>query len=60
MKIKEIRYKRVKNLGNYESETLELLAELNDNNNLMEAIDQLKEDAREALDIPDPESEIAF
>lgn len=60
MKIKEIRYKRVKNLGNYESETLELLAELNDNNNLMEAIDQLKEDAREALDIPDPKSEVAF
>ena len=38
MKYKTITYQRVKNLGNYESKRLELTAELDDDDNLEEAI----------------------
>lgn len=42
MKVKEVRYQRVKNLGNYESARLELVAELNEDDDVTEAIANLK------------------
>ena len=60
MKIKTITYQRVKNLGNYESERMELVAELDDGEDVEVAIGQLKKEVREALNIPDPESEPVF
>jgi len=60
MKIKQVRYLRRKNLGNYQHEEIELVAELDNDSNVEEAIAQLKKEAREALDIPDPESKPAF
>lgn len=42
MRIKEVKYQRVKNLGNYETERLELLAELNEGEDHREAIEELK------------------
>ena len=61
MKIKQIRYVRRKNLGNYEHEEIELIAELDSTNESTKAkFARLKKDAREALDIPDPESDKPF
>ena len=42
MKVKEVRYQRVKNLGNYESARLELIAEVNEDEDVSSAIAQLK------------------
>ena len=60
MKIKTITYQRVKNLGNYESERIELSAELSENDNFEESFNSLKEKACKALNISDPGNEIAF
>lgn len=63
MKYKTITYQRVKNLGNYESKRLELTVELDEDNNLEEAIEILKGKVEIALDnslpiddevVPDP------
>lgn len=50
MKYKTITYQRVKNLGNYESKRLELTAELDEDDNLEEAIEILKGKVEIALD----------
>lgn len=42
MKFKTITYQRVKNLGNYESERLELSVELNEDDDVDDAIALLK------------------
>ena len=42
MKIKEISFRRVFNLGNYETVALELRADVNDNENIIESLDELK------------------
>lgn len=42
MKVERITYKRVKNLGNYESETLELSAILDEDELIDDAIQKLK------------------
>jgi len=60
MRIKEIRYLRRKNLGNYQHEEIELVAHLDDDSNTEQAIAQLKKEAREALNISAPNSETAF
>ena len=56
MKIKTITYQRVKNLGNYESERIELSAELNDDDDVQKTINQLKNKAFEALNIQENEN----
>lgn len=42
MKVERITYKRVKNLGNYESETCEMTAILDEDEEVEEAVTKLK------------------
>lgn len=51
MQYKTITYKRVKNLGNYQSETVEMTVELSESDNVLEAFEDLKSTLLEALDI---------
>lgn len=63
MKIRTIAYQRVKNLGNYESKRLEISAELDEADDLTEAITTLKQKVEEGLNIPEPNNdhaELAF
>lgn len=53
MKYKTITYQRVKNLGNYESERLELSVELDENDDVESAIARIKSKVEEALGIED-------
>lgn len=50
MKITEIRYKHTMNLGNYESSSFEMAAELTDDESLDEAVMSLIEHVHETLD----------
>ncbi len=43
MKIKQITYQRVKNLGNYETERVELVADIDENENQFHVFKELKE-----------------
>jgi len=43
MKVKEISYRRVRNLGNYETETLEVVADVLEGQSLEEAFVELSE-----------------
>ena len=58
MEVKTITYQRVKNLGNYESERLELTVELDENDKPEIAIAILRNKVLDALDIQ--ENEPAF
>jgi hypothetical protein len=49
MKVKIITYQRVKNLGNYESERLEMVAELSDVENALFAAEALKAEVNAVL-----------
>lgn len=51
MKFKTITYQRVKNLGNYESERLELSVELDENDDEAVAIASIKSKVEQALGI---------
>ena len=51
MEVKTITYQRLKNLGNYESERMELTAELNENDDVDDAIASLKNLVLESLDL---------
>lgn len=53
MEFKTITYQRVKNLGNYESERLELSIELDENDDVDKAIALVKLKVEQALDIQD-------
>lgn len=55
MNIKTITYQRVKNLGNYESERMEMTIELDDDENVEMAIAALKDTVKKALNITDVE-----
>lgn len=54
MHIKTVNYRRVKNLGNYESKTIELIAELAEGESAEEAIDKLAEIVDEKLGLKPP------
>lgn len=43
MKIKTIHYKRTKNLGNYENETFEMTAEIDEGDDALKSAEQLQE-----------------
>ena len=58
MKITTVTYQRVKNLGNYESKRLEISAELDDADDVTEAITTLKQKVREGLNIPEPNDDL--
>ena len=66
MHFKQISYQRVKNLGNYESERLEVTAEVNDEEDIEDAIAVVRLQVLESLDIEafeddeDEPSEVAF
>ena len=49
MEIKEITYKRLKNLGNYENEEVELKAILNQDESVQEGFEKLINEAELAL-----------
>jgi hypothetical protein len=49
MVITEITYKRIKNLGNYENETLEVTAEIKEGENYLEVIDRIRYDVADTL-----------
>ncbi|WP_036488038.1 hypothetical protein [Myxosarcina sp. GI1] len=51
MQYKIITYKRIKNLGNYQSETVEMSIELDDNDIPHECFEDLKSSVLNALDI---------
>lgn len=51
MKYTTITYKRVKNIGNYQSETLELTAEIDGEKDIMLQIHQLKTTVKRGLNI---------
>lgn len=51
MQIKTISYKRTRNLGNYNNETLELFAELEEGDNTQEKIQELKLESEKGLGI---------
>ena len=53
MNIKTITYQRVKNLGNYESERMEMTIELDDGDSVEIAIALLKSKVEQALGIED-------
>lgn len=42
MQIKTLTYRRIKNLGNYQSETIEVTAELDEADDLTEKFEQLR------------------
>ncbi|MDB9514128.1 hypothetical protein PN499_23280 [Kamptonema animale CS-326] len=50
MKVKTISVQRVKNLGNYQSERLEIIAELNDDDDPNLAVITLREKVKALLD----------
>lgn len=56
MNIKTISYQRVKNLGNYESERMEMTIELDDDDSVEEAIATIKDTVKKALNILDVEN----
>ncbi len=57
MQTKTITYQRVKNLGNYESERMELTAEVNEDDDVDDAIALLKQKVLDSLDLkPKPET----
>ena len=62
MQYKTISYKRVKNLGNYQSETVEMSVELKDDDDPKQCFEQLKDRVLEALDLKEISNieEIAF
>jgi hypothetical protein len=49
MVITEITYKRIKNLGNYENDTLEVTAEIKEGENYLEVIDRIRHDVADTL-----------
>ena len=55
MQIKTITYRRIKNLGNYENESVEWIAELEEGENPFEATAQLKQDVLTFLNPPRPQ-----
>lgn len=57
MNIKTITYSHTKNLGNYSSEKLEVSAELDDKEDAIEAVNQLRQFVRDRL-YPPPKPEI--
>lgn len=61
MKIKEIGYQRVKNLGNYESARCEMVAELNEDDDVEDCFAQLQYQVEKALGNEESnEKEVAF
>jgi len=61
MKPKTVSYKRIKNLGNYESEHLEVFAEIDENEDPSEASQKLREFVAEQLQVkvpPDKRAEV--
>lgn len=52
MQIKTITYQRVKNLGSYESERMEMTLELNDDDDVENAIKGIKLQVKKALNLP--------
>lgn len=60
MNIKEIRYQRVKNLGNYESVRLEMVAELNEDDDVDLALTRLQYRVEKALNNEEEIVEPAF
>lgn len=55
MKIRTVHYKRVKNLGNYESETFEMTAEIDDDEGVVSSALKLKEYVHQALGLIEEE-----
>ena len=60
MKVKTISYQRVKNLGNYESERMEMTVEVNEDEDINLAVKTLKEYVLQGLDINPDDGNIAF
>ena len=60
MEIKTIHYKRVKNIGNYENETLEAFADITEGENVSQAIAELKHTVLAGLDLLPPEETSFF
>ena len=52
MKIKSFSHKRTKNLGNYESENLEIHVELDDDDNFDDCFEEARHKVLKALNIP--------
>jgi hypothetical protein len=55
MQIKNVTYKRIKNLGNYESEAVEITAEIDDDEGAISSALKLKEYVHQALGLQDEE-----
>jgi len=61
MNIKTVSYKRIKNLGNFESEHLEVFAEIDENEDPSEASQKLREFVSDQLQVkvpPDKRAEV--
>lgn len=56
MQITEVRYQRVKNLGNYETERCELVALVDEDENPKEVFVDLRDMAEEFLDLNEDEN----
>lgn len=54
MNYKTITYKRIKNLGNFESQHLELTAEVDENEDIDAAIESLKSKVHQGLGLEKP------
>ncbi len=50
MKVTTVTYRRIKNLGNYQSETVELTAEVEQGEDYKEVFDKLRQTALEKLE----------
>ncbi|MEG3436521.1 hypothetical protein V0288_05265 [Pannus brasiliensis CCIBt3594] len=57
MQIKTITYKRIKNLGNYQSETLEMTAEIGENESPDRVTEELMRKVKTLLGIETPNPE---
>lgn len=56
MKPKTVTYQRAKNLGNYESERLEVTVEVDDDENYLEVAEHLRAEVNDLLFPPKPQS----
>lgn len=51
MKVKTVHYKRIKNLGNYESETFEMTADFDDDDDIIQSAQALQDHVHYMLGI---------
>lgn len=60
MQYKTITYKRIKNLGNYQSETVEMTIEVDEQDDVEKSFEELKTSVLKALDLDVENEEVPY